>query len=308
MPLKKSKYIWYNGELRPWDDVTIHVMSHVVHYGSSVFEGMRAYETPKGPCVWLMMPHVDRLFSSAKIYRMDIPYTRADIAQAIVDTIVANEHPSCYIRPIVFRGYDSIGVDPRACPVDVAIGTIEWGRYLGPEAIELGIDVCVSSWRRAAPNTFPALAKAGGNYLNSQLMKMEALEDGYAEAIALDSNGQVSEGSGENLFLVRDNVLYTAPLASSALCGITRQCVITLAKDLGFEVKEEVIPREALYLADEMFFTGTAAEISPIRSVDRIQIGAGVRGPVTKRLQDEFFGLTDASIPDRYGWLWPCKK
>ena len=308
MPLQESKSIWFNGELIPWDDAKIHVMSHVVHYGSSVFEGMRAYATPDGPAVWLMMPHVNRLFNSAKIYRMEIPYTKEEIAQAIVDTILENGHDACYIRPIVFRGYEQIGVDPRACPVDAAIGTIEWGRYLGPEAIEKGIDVCVSSWQRAAPNTLPGLAKAGGNYLSSQLIKMEALENGFVEGIALDSLGYVSEGSGENVFLVRDGEICTPPLASAALGGITRQCVVTLAKDLGIEIKEEVIPREALYLADELFFSGTAAEISPIRSVDHIQIGEGMRGPITKRLQDEFFGLTDGSIPDRHGWLWPCKK
>ena len=308
MPLQSSKSIWFNGKLIPWDDANIHIMSHVVHYGSSVFEGMRAYATPDGPAVWFMMAHVNRLFDSAKIYRMQIPYTREGIAQAIVDTILENGHDACYIRPIVYRGYEQIGVDPRACPVDAAIATIEWGRYLGPEAIEKGIDVCVSSWHRAAPNTFPSLAKAGGNYLNSQLIKMEAIENGFVEGIALDSLGFVSEGSGENLFLVRDGSLCTTPLASAALGGITRKCVMALAKDLDLEVKEEVIPREALYLADELFFTGTAAEISPIRSVDRIQIGEGVRGPITKRLQDEFFGLTDGTIPDRHGWLWPCKK
>ena len=308
MPMQQSNWIWVNGSFVPWDDAKIHIMSHVVHYGSAVFEGMRAYETPQGPAVWLMMPHVERLFNSAKIYRKSMCYTKEEIAQAITDTVLKNEHKSCYIRPIVYRGYDQIGVDPRSCPVDVAIGTIEWGRYLGADAIEKGIDVCVSSWRRPAPNTLPTMAKAGGNYLNSQLMKMEALENGFAEAIALDSAGFVSEGSGENLFMVRNGVLYTPPLASSALAGITRQCVMTLAKDLGIEVREEVILRETLYLADELFFTGTAAEISPIRSVDHIDVGTGTRGPVTKRLQDEFFGLTSGKIPDRYGWLWPCKK
>jgi len=308
MPMQKAKSIWFNGKFVAWDDAQIHVMSHVVHYGSSVFEGMRAYKTAEGPAVWLMMPHVDRLFNSAKIYRMKIPYSREEIAQAIVDTVLENGHQGCYIRPIVFRGYDQIGVDPRSCPVEVAIAAFEWGRYLGAEAIEKGIDVCVSSWRRPAPSTFPALAKAGGNYLNSALMKMEAMEDGYSEAIALDSTGCVSEGTGENLFLVRNGVLYTAPLGASLLEGITRQCIITLAKDLGIPLREEVIPREALYLADEMFFAGTAAEISPIRSVDRIPVGAGMRGPITKRLQDEFFGITAGQLPDRHKWLWPCKK
>ena len=308
MPMQKSKYIWFDGKLVPWDQATVHVMSHVVQYGSNVFEGMRAYATENGTGVWCMMPHVRRLYDSARIYRMEIPYTMEEMAQAIVDTVVANEHDSCYIRPIAYRGYDSIHVDPRGCPVNVAIGTIPWGRYLGPEAIEKGIDVCVSSWSRAAPNTFPALAKAGGNYINSQLMVMEASINGYVEAIALDYSGHISEGSGENLFLIRDGVIHTSALAASALGGITRQCVMTLAQDLGIPVREEVIPREMLYLADEMFFTGTAAEVSPIRSVDRITVGAGVRGPITKRIQEEFFGLTEGKIPDRHGWLWPVKK
>jgi len=269
---------------------------------------MRAYATENGTAVWCMVPHVRRLYDSARIYRMDIPYSVEEMTQAIVDTVVANEHDSCYIRPIVFRGYDSIHVDPRGCPVEVAIGTIPWGRYLGPEAIEKGIDVCVSSWNRAAPNTFPALAKAGGNYINSQLMVMEASINGYVEAIALDNSGHISEGSGENLFLIRDGIIHTSALAASALGGITRQCVITLARDLGVEVREEVMPREMLYLCDEMFFTGTAAEVSPIRSVDRIPVGKGERGPITRRLQEEFFGLTEGKIPDRHGWLWPVKK
>ena len=308
MPIAKTKSIWFNGKMIPWDQANVHVMSHVVHYGSSVFEGMRAYATPKGPAVWCMMPHVERLFNSAKIYRMTIPYTMAQIAEAITDVIAENEHDACYIRPLVFRGYGEIGVDPRGCSVEVVIGTLSWGRYLGPEAIEKGIDVCVSSWRRAAPNTFPALAKAGGNYINSQLMKMEALTDGYAEAIALDYAGHVSEGSGENIFLVHKGALYTPPLGSSLLGGITRNCVLTLAKDLGIEVRVEVIPREALYTVDELFFTGTAAEISPIRSVDRVPVGEGKRGPVTKRLQEEFFGLTEGKLPDRHSWLWLVDK
>ncbi len=308
MPMAKSESIWFNGKFVPWDEANVHVMSHVVHYGSSVFEGMRAYATPQGPAVWCMMPHVDRLFNSAKIYRVTIPFSRAQIAQAIADTVVKNGHEACYIRPIVFRGCSEIGVDPQGCPVEVVIATIEWGAYLGAEAIEKGIDVCVSSWRRAAPDTFPTLAKAGGNYINSQLMKMEALVDGYSEAIALDSFGNVSEGSGENLFVVRNGTLMTPPLGSSALGGITRECVLQIAKDLNIPTKEEIIAREALYLADEVFFSGTAAEISPIRSVDRMPVGKGERGPITKRLQEEFFGLTSGKIPDRYGWLWPVKK
>jgi branched-chain amino acid aminotransferase len=308
MPMAKSESIWFNGKFVPWDEANVHVMSHVVHYGSSVFEGMRAYDTPKGPAVWCMMPHVDRLFNSAKIYRVTIPFSRAQVAQGIADTVAKNGHEACYIRPIVFRGCSEIGVDPQGCPVEVVIATLEWGRYLGADAIEKGIDVCVSSWRRAAPDTFPALAKAGGNYISSQLMKMEALLDGYSEAIALDYFGNVSEGSGENVFLVRNGTLLTPPLGSSSLGGITRECVLQIAKDLNIPTKEEVIPREALYLADEVFFTGTAAEVSPIRSVDRMPVGKGERGPITKRLQDEFFGLTSGKIPDRHGWLWPVKK
>lgn len=305
---ENAKYIWMSGKLIPWEQANVHITAHVVHYGSNVFEGMRAYATPNGAAVWCMMPHVDRMFNSAKIYRMPIPWTREQVADAIVETVAANEHPACYIRPILFRGCGALGVNPQACSVELSIITLNWGRYLGHEAIEKGIDVCVSSWRRAAPDTFPAMAKAGGNYISSQLMKMEALMDGYAEAIALDSFGFVSEGSGENLFMVRDGALYTAPLSAATLPGITRSCVVTLAGEMGIPVREENIPREALYLADELFFTGTAAEISPIKSVDRVPVGSGSRGPITHRLQDEFFGLTEGRIPDRHGWLWPVKK
>jgi branched-chain amino acid aminotransferase len=305
MPINKSDKIWFNGEFVPWDEAQIHVMSHVLHYGSSVFEGIRAYNTANGPGVWLLDGHLKRLFDSAKIYRMEIPYSFDEVKEAILETIRVNKHEACYIRPIVFRGYGEIGVDPRGCPVDVVIATIEWGRYLGPEAIEQGVDVCVSSWQRMAPNTFPALAKSGANYANSQLIKLEALENGYAEGIALDVAGYVSEGSGENLFIVRDGTLITPPLGFSILGGLTRGAVITLAKDLGIPVAEQAIPRELLYISDEVFFTGTAAEITPIRSIDRLTIGAGRRGPITERLQVEFFGITEGEIPDRHGWLTP---
>lgn len=305
---QNASYIWMNGKLVPWDEANVHVSAHVVHYGSNVFEGMRAYATANGPAVWCMMPHVDRLFNSAKIYRMPLPWTREQVAEAIAEVVRANEHSSCYIRPIVYRGCGALGVDPQACTVEMAIITLNWGKYLGTDAIEKGIDVCVSSWRRAAPDTFPAMAKAGGNYINSQLMKMEAIVNGFSEAIALDSFGYVSEGSGENLFLVRNGELVTAPLSAAALPGITRSCVMTLAHDMGIPTREENIPREALYLADEAFFTGTAAEISPIKSVDRIPVGKGVRGPITQRLQEEFFGITEGELPDRYGWLWPVNK
>ena len=305
MPIKKSDKIWFNGEFVPWDEAQIHVMSHALHYGSSVFEGIRAYNTANGTAVWLLDGHVKRLFDSAKIYRMEIPYSFDEVKEAILETIRVNKHESCYIRPIAFRGYGEIGVDPRGCPVDVVIATIEWGRYLGQEAIEQGVDVCVSSWRRMAPDTFPALAKSGANYANSQLMKLDAVGNGYVEAIALDVAGYVSEGSGENLFMVRDGILITPPLSFSVLGGLTRGAVMTLAKDLGLPAQEQAIPRELLYIADEVFFTGTAAEITPIRSIDKVTIGAGRRGPITERLQVEFFGITEGEIPDRHGWLTP---
>jgi len=305
MTISKTDTIWFDGRLVPWDQAQVHVSVHALHYGSSVFEGIRAYETASGPAVFCLGPHVDRLFNSAKVYRMEIPYTKEEIKQAIVDTITANRHSACYIRPLVFRGFDTFSINPRACPVQVAIITIEWGRYLGPEAIEQGVDVGVSSWRRMAPGTFPAAAKIGGQYINSQFIAMEAAEHGYTEGIALDINGFVSEGSGENLFLVSGGDILTPPLASSILQGVTRRCVITLAGDLGYQVREELIPRELLYMADEVFFTGTAAEISPIRSVDGITVGAGHRGPVTERLQVEFFGITSGQIPDRHDWLTP---
>jgi branched-chain amino acid aminotransferase len=306
MPIAKSEWIWMNGKLVPWDDARIHVMSHVVHYGSNVFEGIRAYDTSSlGPAVFCLDQHLARMYRSAKVYRMCIPYPQEELKQATFETILANKLRSCYIRPLVYRGYDSIGVEPRNCPVDVAIATIEWGRYLGPEAIEQGVDVGVSSWRRMAPDTLPAAIKAGGHYTNSQLIHIEAAELGYSEGIALDVYGYVSEGSGENIFVVEDGIIRTPPRASSILGGITRACVMALAADLGYTVREEAIAREALYAADEVFFTGTAAEITPIRSVDHIAVGSGRRGPITARLQAEFFGIVDGSVPDRHGWLTP---
>jgi branched-chain amino acid aminotransferase len=301
----KSDKIWFDGELIPWDQARVHVAAHVLHYGSSIFEGIRAYAIDDQPAVFCLDPHVDRLFNSAKIYRMEIPYSREEIRQAILDTVVANQHKSCYIRPLVFRGYGGLAVNPQNCPVQVVILTMEWGRYLGAEAIEQGVDVGISSWQRMAPNTLPAAAKIGGQYINSQLIVMEAVEHGYVEGIALDTHGYVSEGSGENVFVVADGQIYTPPLASSILQGITRGCVITLAEELGLRVHEQQIPRELLYIADELFFSGTAAEITPIRSVDGIAIGAGHRGPVTERVQAEFFGITGGQIPDRHGWLTP---
>lgn len=303
MPIQKMDYIWFNGELVEWDKATVHVMSHVVHYGTSFFEGLRCYETPQGPAIFRLTPHMQRLIDSAKIYRTTIPYTLDQLVAAVKETVRANRLRSGYIRPVVFRGYGEIGVNPLNNPVEVAIATIEWGKYLGAEAMEQGVDVCVSSWNRFAPNTMPALAKAGGNYMNSQLIKMEALANGYAEGIALDPNGHVSEGSGENLFLVRNGVVYTPPLTSSILSGITRDTVMTLLRDMGIEVREQVLPREMLYIADELFFTGTAAEVTPIRSVDRIPVGAGRRGPITAAVQEAFFGIVQGERPDRYGWL-----
>jgi len=306
MPIAKSEWIWYNGKLVPWDEARIHVMAHVLHYGSSVFEGIRAYDNSRlGPAVFCLDQHLTRMYKSSKVYRMPIPYTMEELRQAILETIAANKLRCCYVRPLVFRGYDSIGVEPRACPVDVVIATIEWGRYLGPEALEQGVDVGVSSWRRMAPDTFPAAVKAGGHYTNSQLIRMEAAEHGYVEGIALDVFGYLSEGSGENIFVIEDGIIRTPPRCSSILGGITRSCAMALAADLRYNVREEMIAREALYAADEIFFTGTAAEITPIRSVDHIPVGSGGRGPITERLQSEFFGIVDGSLPDRHGWLTP---
>ena len=303
MALDPVKKIWMNGEFVDWNDARIHVLSHVVHYGSSVFEGGRAYASDRGPVVFRLQDHVDRLFNSAKIYRMEIPFSREQVARAICELIDVNDLDAAYIRPVAYRGYKELGVDPRSCPVDLTIAVWRWGKYLGPEALEQGVDVCVSSWQRMAPNTFPAMAKCGANYMNSQLIKQEALGHGYVEGIALDSSGHVSEGSGENVFLVRDRVLITPSFGNSILPGITRNCVIKLAEEMGLKVIEENIPREALYLADEVFFTGSAAEITPIRSIDRIPVGTGKRGPVTRRLQEAFFDIVESRSADRFGWL-----
>jgi len=306
--MQKSEKIWFDGQLVPWDQATVHVTAHVLHYGSSIFEGIRAYAIDDHPTIFCLDPHVDRLFNSAKIYRMEIPFTREEIKQAILDTVAANKHKSCYIRPLVFRGSGSLAINPQNCPVHVSIITLAWGRYLGPEAIEQGVDVGVSSWQRMAPNTLPAAAKIGGQYISSQLIVMEAVEHGYVEGIALDTSGYVSEGSGENIFVVTDGHIVTPPLSSSILPGITRRCIVTLAEDLGYPVREQQIPRELLYIADELFFSGTAAEVTPIRSVDGISIGSGRRGPITERLQAEFFGITGGQVPDRHGWLTPLPE
>ena len=303
MPFEKVEKIWMNGKLVNWDDAKIHVLSHVVHYGSSLFEGARCYKTKKGPAIFRLQAHTDRLFNSCKIYRMEIPFTKEQINQAIIDLIKINKLDECYIRPVVYRGYEQLGVDPTGCPVDVAIAVWKWGKYLGKDAIENGIPACVSSWNRIAPNTFPAMAKSGANYMNSQLIKLEAKSHGYVEGIALDVFGHVSEGSGENIFIVRDGTLITPPFGASILPGIVRNTVILLALDLGIKVIEENIPREALYIADEVFFTGSAAEISPINSIDGIKIGTGKRGPITHKLQEKFFGIVAGEGEDKYKWL-----
>jgi branched-chain amino acid aminotransferase len=303
MPITPTKYIWFNGELVPWEKATVHVMTHALHYGSSVFEGIRCYSTPRGPAVFRLAPHTRRLFDSAKIYRMELPYSQAQISDACKAVVRENELTSAYLRPLVWRGYGEIGVFPLKNPVEVMVAAIEWGAYLGAEALESGVDVAVSSWQRVAPNTLPAMAKAGGNYLSSQLIVMEAQRHGYAEGIALDVSGNLSEGSGENLFVIRDGVIFTPPFTAAILPGITRDAVTTLARSLGYEVREQNLPREALYLADELFFTGTAAEVTPIRSVDGITIGAGRRGPVTTAIQQVFFGLFSGETEDRWGWL-----
>jgi len=305
MAFPKSEYIWFNGEFVPWDDAKVHVMSHALHYGSSVFEGIRAYKTSAGPAVLGLKPHVDRLFFSAKVMRMEIPYSREEIAEAIKATIRRNKHDECYIRPLVFRGYEMLGVYPLTCPVETIIGTWKWGAYLGAEALEKGVDVGVSSWRRMAPDAAMAMAKIGGQYVNSQMVVMEARDRGLSEGITLDIYGYVSEGSGENVFIVMDGVIYTPPLSASILGGITRRFTITLAHDLGYEVREQNIVREMLYAADEVFFTGTAAEITPVKSIDKLPVGAGSRGPITKSLQDEFFAILRSEKPDRHGWLTP---
>ena len=292
-----------SGQLVPWDDARIHIGSHVIHYGSAVFEGIRCYKTPKGSAVFRLDAHTERLFNSAKIYWMDMRWTFEQVNAAILDTIAANRLEACYVRPIVYRGAGQLGVNPLGTPVELAIMVWDWGKYLGKEALEQGVDVCVSSWTRLAPNTLPAMAKSAANYMNSQLIKVEAVKGGFAEGIALDAQGHVSEGSGENLFAVFKGRLVTPPLISSVLPGITRDSVLTLARRLGIPVEEKALPREALYLADELFFTGTAAEVTPIRSVDRQQVGAGSRGPVTAALQKAFFDVIECKVADEHGWL-----
>lgn len=303
MPFPGTGKVWMNGSLVDWADAKIHIASHVIHYGSGVFEGARCYATPRGSACFRLDAHMRRLYDSAKIYRMDLPLGIGPLTEAVLETIRANEFKACYIRPIVYRGYHELGVNPFPCPVDTAILLWDWGAYLGRDALDNGVDVRVSSWSRSAPNTFPALAKSSANYANSQLIKMEAVTEGYSEGIGLDTAGFLSEGSGQNLFIVRDDVIYTPPVTASILPGITRDSVITLAKDLGFTVREEMLPRELLYIADEVFFVGTAVEITPIRSVDKIPVGNGKPGPMTRALQDAFFAVINGQAPDRHGWL-----
>ncbi len=299
----ESAKLWFSGRYIDWKDANIHVMSHVVHYGSAVFEGIRCYNTPKGSAIYRLQEHIQRLFNSAKIYRMKIPFSFDEVFDACVQVVKINGWEDAYIRPIAFRGYDSLGVAPGKCPIEVVVGAWHWGKYLGDEALAQGVDVRVASWNRLAANTMPALAKCSANYMNSQLIKQEAMADGYVEGIGLDTNGHVSEGSGENIFVVTNGELLTPPLSASVLPGITRATMFTLAEELGLKLREANIPRELLYIADEVFFTGSAAEVTPIRSIDRITIGEGHRGPVTEKLQTRFFEYVNGELPDTHGWL-----
>ncbi len=304
MMIESTERIWHNGELIPWNDAKIHVMSHVVHYGSSIFEGIRCYRQPEGAGIFRLPEHMQRFLDSAKIYRMPLPFTAEQLADAVVEVVEANGVTPCYIRPVAFRGYGEMGINGLKAPVEVYIANFPWGKYVPGNG---GADVCVSSWNRLAPNTMPSLAKAGANYMNSQLIRMEAEINGYAEGIALDTNGYLSEGSGENLFLVRGGVLYTSPLANSVLNGITRSSILALATQFGIPFVEQALPREMLYICDEAFFTGTAAEVTHLRSVDRILVGDGTMGPVTRLLHDEFFAIVNGHKPDRHSWLTPVR-
>ena len=308
MAVDYYEQVWHNGKFIPWRDATIHVSAHVVHYASSLFEGIRCYDTPHGPGIFRLKEHTDRFVNSAKIYRMELPYTREQLAQAMTELVRVNNVQHCYLRPVAFRGEGEMGVNPLRNPIEVYILAWAWGKYLGDEALRNGVDVCVSSWQRIAPNTLPAMAKASANYMNAQLIKMEALTNGYTEGISLDTTGHVSEGSGENIFVIRDGKIYTPPLSASVLPGITRESVVTLALDMGYPLSEQNISREMLYIADEVFFTGTAAEITPIRSVDRIVVGKGQPGPITLALQNRFLSIVQGQAQDKYGWLTLCNQ
>ena len=305
MPIPKTEKIWHDGRFINWDDAKIHVLSHVVSYGSAVFEGIRCYDTEQGPGVFRLKEHMQRLLNSAYIYRMEVRHTLEDLCNANLELLRVNKIGACYIRPVILRGYGEAGVDPVGCPIEVYMACYPWGKYLGEEGLRNGVDVCVSSWNRPAPNTLPQMAKCAANYMNSQLIRMEARANGYVEGIALDTNGYVSEGSGENIFIVSGDTVITPPLSNSALPGITRHSIMTICKDLGTPVVEQIIPREMLYIASEVFFCGTAVEVTPIRSIDRAKIGIGSRGPITKRIQDEFFALVEGKKPDRHNWLTP---
>ena len=299
----RTTRIWRDGEFVKWEDATIHVMSHALHYGAGMFEGIRCYETPSGPAVFRLPDHIRRLVEGCRLYRVPLKYSAEQLVQATVDTVAANELRQCYLRPLVIRTGEQMGINPIGVKVETFIIAWNWGTYLGKDAPETGVDVCVSSWRRAAPDTVPMMAKASGNYQQSQLAKLEAKMNKYAEGIMLDVQGYVAEGSGENLFLVRDGVVYTSPIASAILGGITRNSVMTIARDLGYEVREQVLPREMLYMSDEIFFTGTAVEVTPIRSVDQIPVGAGKPGPMTRAIQEQYMGIVQGRLPDRHGWL-----
>ena len=303
-----TKYIWFNGEMVEWDRAQVHVMTHALHYGSSVFEGIRAYDTPNGTAIFRLKEHIQRLFDSAKIYWVEMPFDKAAIEQACCDIVTKNGMKSAYLRPLAFIGNVGLGVLPKSDKVEVMIGALPWGAYLGDDALANGVDVMVSSWSRLAPNTIPTGAKAGGNYLSSQLIAREARRNGYVEGIALDTNGYISEGSGENLFIIKNGVLYTSPATSGILPGITPDTIMTLARELGYTIREESLQREALYLADEIFMCGTAAEITPVSSVDRMQIGEGRRGPITEAIHKAFFGLFNGETEDKWGWVTPVNK
>ena len=305
MSIPKTEWIWHNGDFVKWEDARVHVTAHALHYGSSVFEGLRAYERQQGTAILGLPAHVRRLFDSCRVMRMQLTYGPDEVSAAIVETVRRNQLRSCYIRPLVYKGVGPIGLDARSAPTEMAIFAFEFGPYLGDASLEQGVDVGVSSWRRVAPDTLASLSKTGGNYVGSQFNAMEAADLGFAEGIALDVNGLVSEGSGENIFVLYRGVIHTPPVGSSILLGVTRDCILALARDLGYEVHEQSFPREMLYLADEIFLTGTAVEISPVRSVDKVQIGNGARGPVTARLQEEFFGILHGRLPDRHEWLTP---
>ena len=302
MPFKADK-IWFDGEMVNWADAKVHILSHALHYGTSSFEGLRCYKNKNGSSVMRLKDHVKRLFDSCKIYRIEIPYSREEVENAILDTLRVNKLEEAYIRPFVFRGFGELGINPFKCPVHTSVAAWNWGKYLGPDALENGVSVRVSSWSRPAPNTFPSLAKVGANYMNSQLIKMEALQDGFDEGIALDTYGFICEGSGENVFLVINNTIYTPPSSSSILPGLTRHCIFQMARDMGITIKQHVMHRETLYTADEVFMTGTAAEITPVTKVDNIKVGTGKRGEVTKSLQEMFFSIINGEIEDKFNWL-----